>query len=378
MFYYVLEINIYISMKHLIRFSLFEEVNPRDISFVQSLDDYFTVAFEFEIETNDKSNIKINFNVLEDDDVVDDIISIVNNEMSIRKKSEKNIVSDIIQSIIDAIDDGTITNDILLDIFSVENCTSIREIDIITFTKDIVMSHISGEDLVYMKQKAKEHLPNFTKKWSRKIDFVEDATLERGIEIKPKKYLVGLSDGIQMINDFYDDLNNQKYWIFSSRTGLHINIGVNKKNIEWNPIKGLLMLNDFNKDGDVPLVFKDMDWRMNNNFCGSLLPSIKEIDSDKITSIKGSLDMNDIKSTESILNSMLTDRIKEIGHKNFGFNLTKLEYNYVEFRYVGGDISKETLISKLKYFSFVVYTMTNPEYKRKEYLKKLYKFVDNL
>lgn len=32
----------------LVRFSLFEEVNPKDISFVAQMDDYFTVAFEFE------------------------------------------------------------------------------------------------------------------------------------------------------------------------------------------------------------------------------------------------------------------------------------------------------------------------------------------
>ena len=49
-------------MKHLVRFSLYEEVNPKDISFIESeLDNYFTVAFEFEIETKDTSNIKTKF-----------------------------------------------------------------------------------------------------------------------------------------------------------------------------------------------------------------------------------------------------------------------------------------------------------------------------
>ena len=210
------------------------------------------------------------------------------------------------------------------------------------------------------------------------ISHVEDATLERGIEIKPKKYLTTLSDGIQMIEDFYDDLSKQDYWKFSTRTGLHINIGTNKKDIEWNPIKGLLMMNDFNEGENTPYVFKDMTWRFNNNFCGSLIPAIKKMDRESIDKLKESIDLHDIKSAESILNKFLVDKLKEWGHKNFGFNLTKLDLNYVEFRYAGGEISKDVLIEKLKYFSFVVYTMTNPEYKKKEYLKKLYKFVDNL
>ena len=64
--------------------------------------------------------------------------------------------------------------------------------------------------------------------------------------------------------------------------------------------------------------------------------------------------------------------------KNLGFNITKLSSDYVEFRYAGGDIPKEVLIDKVKYCAFVVYCMTNPEYKKREYTKKLYKFIDTL
>ena len=42
------------------------------------------------------------------------------------------------------------------------------------------------------------------------------------------------------------------------------------------------------------------------------------------------------------------------------------------------DIPKEVLIDKVKYCAFVVYCMTNPEYKKREYTKKLYKFIDTL
>jgi hypothetical protein len=366
-------------MNHLLRFSLFEEVNPKDIAFIESISDYFTTAFEFEIETEDKTNIKIDFSILYDDDVVTDMIDIVRLEMDLKRKKEKDLVENIIYSVIDATEEGIITNDMLFDIFNPENFETDRDAEIASFTKSILISHISGEDLSYMKKQAKKYLPNFTKKWDRKLDYVEDATLERGIEIKPKKYLTSLSDGIQMIEDFYSDLSNQDYWNFSTRTGLHINIGTNRKDIEWNPIKGLLMMNDFNEEGEsTPYVFKDMTWRFNNNFCGSLMSAIKKMDRESIDELKKSIDLNDIKSAEVILNGFLVDRLKEWGHKNFGFNLTKLDLNYVEFRYAGGEISKDVLIEKLKYFSFVVYTMTNPEYKRKEYLKKLYKFIDNL
>ncbi len=364
-------------MKHIIKFSLFEEVNPKDISFIQNMDKYFTVSFEFEIETDDKSNIKMDFSILEDEDDIDDIISSTKHEMDIRTRSEKTLVKSIIQSLVDANEDGTIKED-MVKIFNLDNYESNREREIVKFIKSAVMSQIAESDLLYMTKQTKKYLPNFIKKWSKKIDLVEDVTLDRGIEIKPKTYLVGLSEGTEMINDFYSDLEKQSYWKFTEKTGLHINIGVNDNNAEWNPIKGLLMLNDFNEGDAPPLTFKDMTWRMNSHFCGSLIPAIKSLDSKVIEKLKRSIDLNNLKETEETLNSFLTGKIKELGHKNFGFNITKLDNNYVEFRYVGGNISKELLIEKMNYFSFVVYTMTNPEYKRREYVKKLYKFIDNL
>src|ERR1035437_265261 len=320
-------------MKHLTDFSLFEEVNPRDISFVQTMDNYFTVSFEFEIETEDKTNLNIDFDALEDDDLIDDIMTDIKHELNIRKRSEKNLVEDIIQSIVE-------DNECLFDILNLSHYTG-RHRDIVKQLKSSLMLNICGEDLIYKTSQSKKYLPNFTKKWGSKLDFVEDVTLERGIEIKPKKYLSGLSEGIEMINDFYSDLDKQDYWKFSERTGLHVNIGVANKKAEWNPIKGLLMLNDFNETETPPLVFKDMDWRMNNEFCGSLIPAIKKLDPKVIQELKKSVDLNNLKSAENILNKFLTDKIKEFGYKNFGFNITKLEHNYVEFRYVGGNIPKD-------------------------------------
>lgn len=217
------------------------------------------------------------------------------------------------------------------------------------------------------------HMPNFIRKWNRKIDFVGDATLERGIEIKPKTYIPSLSESIEMINDFYNDLENQEYWHFSERTGIHINIGSNQK-VKWNPIKGLLILNDFSDKDSTPYTFKDMTWRMNNKFCGSLIPYLKEM-SDREKNIIRGLDINNLEESEEVLNNFLTKKVNQIGFKNLGFNITKLSDNYCEFRYAGGIIDREVLIEKVKYFAFVVYCMTNPEYKRREYIKKLGNYI---
>ena len=365
-------------MRHISRYNLFEEVNPRDISEIESKNDYFTISFEFEIETQDKSNIHLDFTILEDDDIVEDIKSIVKTELRLRKRKSKQLVDDLIDSLLEMTNDGIVSNEDFYHLFDEGAYDNIEEMEIAGFTKSILLSHISGEDLEYLIEKAKQELPNFTKKWGDYMDFVEDATLERGIEIKPKTFVVGISKGIEMINDFYDDLSKQNYWEFSSRTGLHINIGVNSEKVDWNPIKGILMINDFKSDNSLPFVFKNMDWRYNNNFCGSVMTEINKMNPEEKEELKKSLDMKDVNSVELIFSEFLTRKIKDWGMKNFGFNLLKLEHNYVEFRYVGGEIDKNTLIEKLKYFCFVAYAMTNDNYKKNEYLKKLYKFVDNL
>jgi len=94
-------------MKHLIKFSLFEEVNPKDIAMIESFSDYFTVAFEFEIETLDRSNIKVKFKDI-DEDAVEDIIDIVYKDMRIRKKSEKDLVYDLMYKLYDHVEDKSI------------------------------------------------------------------------------------------------------------------------------------------------------------------------------------------------------------------------------------------------------------------------------
>jgi hypothetical protein len=363
-------------MKNLVKFSLFEEVNPRDISLMHSeLDNYFTISFEFEIETLDKSNIKVKFKNI-DEEFVDDIIETVYKDMSIRKKYEKELVSNLVFTLYDYVVSDHMDIETFEYIFDLIKYDTDRDREIVEHLRNSIKSFVYEENYTYLKRMVKTHMPNFIRKWNRRIDFVGDSTLERGIEIKPKTYISSLSESIEMINDFYNDLEKQDYWQFSERTGLHINIGSSQK-VKWNPIKGLLILNDFSDSDKTPYAFKGMLWRMNNKFCSSLIPHLRNLTDIEKNMIKN-IDINNLEESEEILNSFLTKKVNQIGFKSFGFNITKLSDNYCEFRYAGGVIPKEVLIEKVKYFCFVVYCMTNSEYKRREYIKKLYKFISNI
>ena len=366
-------------MKYIFDFLSFnEEINPKDIFFIQSnFDNYFTIAYEFEVETDDTENYQYDFEEI-DEDVLDDTFKDVKKELGLTRRRDITFLKNLLDSILELLDIGELNDKTFDSIFELSNPDDDIQIKISEHTKSILLSQITSNDFEYLSEMVREHLKPFLDKWSDDIDLIGDVTLDRGIEIKPKTYVVGISKGIEMIEDFYSALSAQSYWKFAPTTGLHINIGTTKS-VEWNPLKGLLIMDDFNKNGErVPLVFKDMTWRQNNKFCGSLLESIYKMDSDKRFTLKNKFNIDNIQKTESDINSFLTNKVKEDGLKNFGFNITRIEQNYVEFRYAGGEISKEALIDKLKYFSFLVYCMTNVEYKRREYLKKLYKFIDSL
>jgi hypothetical protein len=365
-------------MEFIKKWSLFnEEINPKDIGYIESnFDDYFTISFEFEIETKDLTDIKINFDEY-DDEVFDEVIKTAKSDLSIRKRSEIEIINKLSLSILDMVELGTPTLEEFNKIFDTEPDDDYRKKQITSHLKSVIMSFISIEDLYHLKKMVFEKLPNFISKWGDSLDYVGDATLDRGIEIKPKTYVKSLSSAIELLSDFWNDLSAQDYWELTNRTGLHINIGVSGEVVKWNPIKGLLLLNDFS-DSNTPFVFKDMEWRMTNNFCGSMIPLINLMNDSKKLELKKLLDLGDLNKVEVLINDFLTTKVEEWGIKNLGFNISKLNQNYVEWRYVGGVVSKEVVINKLKYFSFLVYCMTNSDYKRKEYLKKLYLFIYNL
>lgn len=352
----------------------FEEINPKDIAFVSNnLDDYFTIAFEFEIETEDEAGYVYDFTDI-DDELIDEVHDEVKRELKLRSRRHLDYLRELCDILISYYEEDTLDEVSFNQIFEIPSDYP----EILNQVKSNLLSQIIANDFNYLKEKAQIHLKSFFDRWGEEVEFIPDVTLDRGIEIKPKTYVVGISRSIEMIEDFYTALKSQNYWKFDITTGLHINIGTTQK-VSWNPLKGLLLMNDYSKDPEqVPLVFKDMTWRQNNRFCGSLLDSVYRMTKEQKDKIKNTVDFKDISEVEKFLNDVITKRLVEYNPKNFGFNLTRLSLDYIEFRYVGGDIEKDVLIDKLKYFCFLVYCMTNETYKRREYLTKMYKFVDTL
>jgi hypothetical protein len=334
------------------------------------------------------------------------------------------------------------------------------------------------QNIEYLKEKAEEHLPNFWKNWSHtfKYELEGDVDKQRILELSPKTYVKGISQGIKQLEDFYNDFENQDYWYFNNRTALHINVGVTSK-VRWNPIKGLLLMGDYGREekeqmGKTPYVFKGIEWRYGNRFTGSLIDAIKknlkgemmyqysdieskevktgdierdkvqaQIDAmyDEIKSLKAEmstkskidkkavkqqiaeiedkiaktkpviwnldirnreeiakhpeslkqhkdlLDLKDVKAFEDYFNEFLIKANKDFYIKEFGIKLTEIDKNYVEFRYVGttiadnlGGVDKQMMIDKMYYFCYIVYLMTNDDYKKREYYKKLFKLTDEI
>jgi len=273
--------------------------------------------------------------------------------------------------------------------------------------------YVYGQNMDWLIDNFQTSFPKFYNKWSTKMkfEFEPDSGDNRILEISPKTYLEGIDQCFEQIDDFYAEFENQNIWkMDNNRTGIHINIGVSDNKIKWNPLKGMLMMSDINRHEKTPYVFKDIAWRMDRMYTKSLLDAINrnltgEIKSDWDTKDKDILfnlnfrhkkklsghkkyltdniekiDIHNIRQTEDFLNSFLIKANKDFYIKEFGIKLVELEDvpGYVEFRYVGGKVGMELLKDKVMYFCYIVYLMTNQEYKKRDYQKKLYKYIQQL
>ncbi len=353
------------------------EFNRKDLNLITSSDisDKFTIAFELELETTDP---KVDA-IIHEQDLIDELrdkLSMILKDQKI-DYSEKVFFIEELTNLVDFNDDEE-TIDTTLEW---EQYTDKLESIIVYYANTIFQDiyervederstdYYENHYLVYLKKKVIQHLPVFYKKHNNTLDFVLDLTLDRGIEIKQKTYIQGLNNAVHFLNDFFEDFNKQKYWKFTKKTGLHINIGFDKGS-NWNIVKGMVLLKDVKKDG-IPFVFKDMIWRMNTNFTDSIFNQL-ELDKSKI-------DLSNIENTEKYMEKIILQTMKKYGFKHFGFNISKIKKEgYVEFRYVGGVVDQNMIINKMLYFCYIVYLMINPEYKRREYLKSLYKYIDEI
>ena len=292
-----------------------------------------------------------------------------------------------------------------------------HESDIDDYIVSLILNNLQkfvfGQNMGWLIDNLEKEMPNFFKKYSDtfKFELEGDMDKKRILEFSSKSYLDSLDKCFEQLDDFYEEFINQKKWkMDNKRTALHVNIGVNDRNIKWNPLKGLVIMGDANRDQKTPFVFTDIMWRSTNRFTQSLLDGIRrnltgEIDQDYKTRNREQLwnlgfrhkdrlathkkyflenieklDVHNIQEVEDFLNPYLIRANKDFYIKEFGIKITELDHvpGYVEFRYVGGIVGKELFKEKILYFCYIVYLMTNNEYKEKEYHKKLYKYVDDI
>jgi hypothetical protein len=340
----------------------------------EKVSNLFTSSIEIELETQDRTDGEIDYS---EKYVLELITKIKNSTIKQLSRIEKFDLSEKISEFID-----TVLEELQYEWEDYEYCVDkiLEEDDytdesqklIIQIIKPQFLSYFYSDDFSYLEKKFKSNFKDFYSKYKKLIKFEIDNTLDRGIELSNLTYFENIESLIEFVKDFYIDYLNQDYWKFTDNTGIHINLGL--KNTEsYNPIKGLLFLNDYSDD---PFVFKNMEWRMNSKFCGSL---IKELQKDKQV-INKSLDFlksSELEKAEDTLNESLFKILNTQGYKNFGVNLIPLnKFNYIEFRYPGGQIEEKSLIDKLLYFSYVTYLMTNLEIDKKLYQKKLYLFLE--
>jgi hypothetical protein len=99
-------------MKYIFDFLSFnEEINPKDIFFIQSnFDNYFTIAYEFEVETDDTENYQYDFEEI-DEDVLDDTFKDVKKELNLTRRSDITFLKNLLDSILEFAQPSSITTD---------------------------------------------------------------------------------------------------------------------------------------------------------------------------------------------------------------------------------------------------------------------------
>lgn len=336
------------------------EFNNNDKKYISDIASSFSISVEFELETNDRHGTI---------DVSENAINIIKNNckkyINDEYKGNKSKMYSFIENIFDELLFDNQEDIEVIEEYLSEYNENEFEFSLLQLLYADYLTYISSDNIDYLTEMLEKHLPIFFKKWNSVLKFELDNTLNRGIEFSLKKYLIGIDNIVELITDFYSDFKTQEYWYMGSTTGIHINIGPNKP-CKWNILKGILMISD---SQDNSFTFKDMEWRKNSHYTKSILPEVDR----KLSYLKSFSDIEDI---EKLYNSYLYDLMKEKGYKNFGFNITRInKLNYVEFRYPGGDMPLDILIDKIYYFCYIVNLMIDSFYKRKDYLKKLYKFI---
>ena len=346
-------------MKTFESFSKLYEFNKKDINILKNIGNHFTISYEFELETDDEK-LEVPEN---EEQIVVTIKTLVMEQLTKEKFpfTEKTI-DKILQNIPIYPDDYEGDENYIALVVS-----EIYDDEMVDFGEESDDDEIDNF-LSYGEKQVEKYLPNFYDKYHNDLKFEIDNTLNRGIEFSPKTYIVSLNEGIKMLELFYNDFEKQKYWKMNDKTSIHINIGLTDKNHVWNLAKGIIMLKDYDTN-KIPYVYKDMEYRQDTLFTKSLIEPVKK------HFIENKPEKFVVEEIEQIINDIVEETFKSIGTKTYAINMHNImKYDYAEFRYIGGEVTKEIVLNKLMFFCYIVYLMTS-DYKEQDYHKKLYKFV---
>ena len=251
---------------------------------------------------------------------------------------------------------------------------------------DLSEYELELEDTDYMS-KLYEYLPNFMNEYADQLKFEEDASLSNGVEFSMDTplYMTGLEEAFKFLELFFTDFNNQTNFRFDSNTGLHTNIGfLSDEDLpEPNLIKGLLLLND-------KFARKGFENRGNSRWARDLKAATKEYlgkhtnpdftQKELIKSLTGGAGGPQLKELEKTLTSEILSVARGVGAKALGMNVLYIKGSeYIEFRYPGNiDPTYDKMVDATLYYSHIVRSIYDENYKRKSYVKKLYGFISNL
>jgi len=236
--------------------------------------------------------------------------------------------------------------------------------------------------------------PNFMKKYESNLDIKEDGSLTCGVEftMDRPKYMTGLKNAIEFLELFFKDYNNQDYFSFSEKTGLHTNIGYLGEEGElegdYNFFKALMFLNHSHATSGMGFQSREFSgWA--TDLKGPAIKDIKKflkrlpersggmkfLSKEKLMKMYLERNFDDI-------SKILSDEVEKTAGKTWskkqGFNIDNVgDLKYIEFRYPGNrDPNLKNMTKALLYYSFIVKASVDPEFKKRDYVKDLIGFFN--
>ena len=253
-----------------------------------------------------------------------------------------------------------------------------------------------GCDVDGLKEALEENFPNFMSKYENNLKFEEDGSLSCGIEFSQDNplYMVGLSTAIEYLEDFFEEYDAQDYFKMTDSTGLHTNVGyLNEEGSpseDYNLFKALMFLNHRYATTGVGFPSRERShWAQDlkepavNNIM-KFIERLPENSSHEDVLTKDSFMKKYLSRNFEELSAILTNQVgiqaNKMGAKSLGFNVVYTSRrNYIEFRYPGrNDVNLESMTKALKYYAFIVKAAADPNFKKKEYIKDLIGFINNI